>query len=75
MQARITQAMNPVQMMIINSFATATSQREEEELRDLLLNYYNRKMQDEFAKLWDEGTLDQKQLDALRNEHFRTSTR
>lgn len=64
--------MNPTQMMIINSFATATSQREEEELRDLLLNYYNNKMQKEFARLWDEGLLGQEQLDAMRNDHFRT---
>ena len=72
MNAVLSNVMNPAQMMIINSFASATSQKELDELRDLLLDYYNQKLQEELQRLWVDGTLDQKRLDELKGEHFRT---
>ena len=72
MNAVLSNVMNPAQMMIINSFASATSQKELDELRDLLLGYYNQKLQEELKRLWANGTLDQKRLDELKDEHFRT---
>ena len=72
MNAVLSNVMNPAQMMIINSFASATSQKELDELRHLLLDYYNRKLQEELQRLWADGTLDQKRLDELKEEHFRT---
>ena len=38
----------------------------------LLLDYYNQKLQEELQRLWADGTLDQKRLDELKGEHFRT---
>lgn len=73
MNAVLSNVMNPAQMMIINSFASATSQKELDELRDLLLDYYNQKLQEELQRLWADGTLDQKRLDELKEEHFRTT--
>ena len=72
MIAELSNVMNPAQMMIVNSFASATSQEELNELRDLLLGYYNQKLQEELKRLWANGTLDQKRLDELKDEHFRT---
>lgn len=72
MNVVLSNVMNPAQMMIINSFASATSQKELDELRDLLLDYYNQKLQEELQRLWADGTLDQKRLDELKEEHFRT---
>ena len=72
MIAELSNVMNPAQMMIVNSFASATSQEELDELRDLLLGYYNQKLQEELQRLWADGTLDQKRLDELKEEHFRT---
>lgn len=72
MIAELSNVMNPAQMMIVNSFASATSQEELDELRDLLLGYYNQKLQEELKRLWANGTLDQKRLDELKEEHFRT---
>lgn len=72
MTAQLSQVMNPAQMMVINSFATVTSHQEEEELRSLLMDFYNRKLQKEMERLWDEGVLDQTKLDKMRTEHFRT---
>lgn len=72
MNAQLRKAINPSQMMIINSFATVTTKQEEEELRDLLLNYYNSKLEKEMERLWDNGTLNQEKLDTMRTEHFRT---
>ena len=70
--AQLSQVMNPAQMMVINSFATVTSHQEETELRELLLDFYNRKLQKEMERLWDEGVLNQEKLDEMRTEHFRT---
>ncbi len=72
MNVELSNVMNPAQMMIINSFASATSQKELDELRDLLLDYYNQKLQEELQRLWADGTLDQNRLDELKLEHFRT---
>lgn len=72
MNAQISQVMNPAQMMVINSFATVKSPHEEEELRALLIEFYNRKLRKEMERLWDEGVLNQEKLDSMRTEHFRT---
>lgn len=72
MNVQLSQVMTPAQMMVINSFATVTSPQEEEELRLLLLDFYNKKLQKEMERLWDEGVLDQNKLDEMRTEHFRT---
>lgn len=72
MNVQLSQGMTPAQMMVINSFATVTSPQEEEELRLLLLDFYNKKLQKEMERLWDEGILDQNKLDEMRTEHFRT---
>jgi len=67
-----TTILNPAQIMILESFASAKSQEEMDELMDMLRNFYAKKMDRELEKLWDEGLLNQEKLDELREQHLRT---
>lgn len=67
-----TMAINPAQRMIIESFAATRDEEELNDLMDLLRNFYASRLKREMQRLWDNGTLDQTALDALRNEHLRT---
>ncbi len=67
-----TTILNPAQIMILESFASAKSQEEMDELMDMLRNFYAKKMDRELERLWDEGLLNQEKLDELREQHLRT---
>lgn len=64
--------MNEAQMMILESFASATDEQEVNDLMDVLRMFYARRLEQEMNRLWDDGTLNQEVLDQLRDEHFRT---
>ena len=64
--------MNEAQMMILESFASATDEQEVNDLMDVLRLFYARRLEQEMNQLWDDGTLDQKVLDQLKDEHLRT---
>ena len=70
-----TTALNPTQIMILESFASAKSQEEMNELMDLLRDYYAKKLDKELERLWDEGILNQERLDELKDQHLRTPYR
>lgn len=63
--------LNPAQIMVLQSFATIDNEQDEQELRELLKSFYAKKMDEEMQRLWDNGTLDQKTLDDLKNKHLR----
>lgn len=64
--------MNSAQMMILESFAGVKDQQEMDELMDLLRNFYASRLEKEMQRLWDNGTLDEKTLEQLNEEHLRT---
>jgi hypothetical protein len=70
-----TTALNSTQIMILESFASAKSQEEMNELMDLLRDYYAKKLDKELERLWDEGILNQERLDELKDQHLRTPYR
>lgn len=67
--------LNPAQIMILESFASAKSQEEMDELMDMLRNFYAMKLDKELERLWDEGILNQEKLDELKDQHLRTPYR
>lgn len=67
--------MNKAQMKVLESFASVKSDDELDGLMDVLKNYYASLLDKELERLWDNGTLDQKRLDELRNVHLRTPYR
>ena len=70
-----TTVLNSAQIMILESFASAKSQEEIDDLMDMLRNFYAKRLDKELERLWDEGILNQEKLDELRNQHLRTPYR
>ena len=65
-------SMNQSQMMILESFAGAQDEQEVNDLMEVLRKFYADRLQAEMQRLWDNGTLNQKALDELKRQHFRT---
>jgi hypothetical protein len=70
-----TMAINPIQRMIIESFAASRDEEELKDLTDMLKDFYATRLKREMQRLWDNGTLDQPVLDNLSEEHLRTPYR
>lgn len=60
-----TTAFNPIQIELLRMFEHNTSEEELREFRDIVSDYYSKKLNDHLNKLWDEGILDQKRLDEI----------
>ncbi len=60
--------LNPTQMHLLKMFSVMKTDKELEELREVLLDFYQKKLQKEADRLWDEGKLGNFLLD----EHLRT---
>lgn len=63
--------LNPAQIMVLQSYATIDNKKDEEDLTELLKNFYAQKLDEEMQRLWDDGTYNQDTLDDLRNQHLR----
>ena len=70
-----TTVLNAAQIMILESFASAKSQEETNELMDMLRSFYAKKLDQELERLWNEGTPNQEKLDELKEQHLRTPYR
>ena len=42
------------------------------DLKEVLADFYAKQVQQEADRLWDEGTLNEENIDRLLNEHWRT---
>ena len=67
--------LNSAQIMILESFASAKSQEEMDELMDMLRDFYAKRLDKELERLWNEGILNQEKLDELSEQHLRTPYR
>ena len=67
--------LNQSQIMILESFAGAQDEQEVNDLMDVLRDFYAKRLEKELQRLWDDGTLDDQQLEQLRSEHLRTPYR
>lgn len=56
---------NPIQMHLLKMFSYDTSLEGLEELKEVLYQYYSKRMNEKLDELWDKGTLDQKKLDEI----------
>lgn len=56
---------NPIQMHLLKMFSYDTSLEGLEELKEVLYQYYSKRMNEKLDELWDQGTLDQKKLDEI----------
>lgn len=64
--------LNNTQLMLLKLFSRNMSEQETEEIRDLLLNYLNQKLQMQLEKDIAEKGITQDDLDKVLNESQRT---
>ena len=67
-----TTVFNPMQQHLLTMFAFDNSEERLKEVKDLLYQHFQKKMDERLNELWDTGVLDQKKLDELRTMHLRT---
>lgn len=60
--------MNEAQLSILRLLGSMKTVEEVNELRQVICDYYARKLDEEMDRLWDEGILNQEKLDAIRQE-------
>ena len=67
MEAALQQSpvFNPMQIHLLQMFSIDKEEKGLVELKDVLYNYYSRKMNNRLNELWDNGTLDQARLDEI----------
>ena len=56
---------NPMQIHLLKMFAVDKEENGLIELKNVLYNYYSKKMNNRLNELWDNGTLDQTRLDEI----------
>ena len=64
--------LNPIQLHLLEMFRHCDSDNMIEELKDVLADFYARKVQTEADHMWDNGTLDGQAIERILNEHWRT---
>ena len=67
-----TTVFNPTQQHLLTMLAFDNSEERLKEVKDLLYQHFQKKMDERLNELWDTGVLDQKKLDELRTMHLRT---
>ncbi len=63
---------NPIQLHLLQMFSRMKSEEELKELKDVLSEYYFKKVEKRAAEIYKEKGWTQDTLDAMANDHFRT---
>ena len=66
------QTFNPIQLHLLEMFNHCNTDSMMDELKDVLADFYARKVQAEADRMWDDGTLDELAIEHILNEHWRT---
>ncbi|GHU13176.1 hypothetical protein FACS189441_0120 [Betaproteobacteria bacterium] len=65
-------ALNPIQMQLLHIFKYQRDEKELEEMRDILLDYLDKKIQKEAGQVWEERGYSNELMDEWLNTHIRT---
>ena len=65
---------NPVQLHLLEMFNYCGSEQTVSEMKDVLSDFYARKVQEEADRLWDEGKLNAEAIETILQEHWRMMT-
>jgi hypothetical protein len=64
--------LNEAQMSILRLLGSMKTVEEVDELRQVICDYYARRVDDEVDKLWESGQWDNEKNEAVLKEHLRT---
>lgn len=62
---------NPIQLQLLQMFSCMKSEQELKEFKQVLSEYYIKKVEERANNLWENMSLDQQKLDAIANIHER----
>lgn len=60
-----TTIFNPIQLYLLRMFERNKTEEELLEVKQVLADYYSKKLDARFDELWESGVLDQKRLDEI----------
>ncbi len=60
----------PTQMHLLKLFSFDKSESRALEIKDVLMRYFQGRLDAESDRLWDEGVLDQERLEELRHKNL-----
>ena len=60
--------LTPTQQHLLKLFSFDRSEAYAREIQEVLMHHFQEKLDREADRLWDEGILDQQQLDRMRHE-------
>jgi len=63
-----TTTLTPTQQHLLKLFSFDRSEDYAREIQEVLMRHFQEKLDKESDRLWDEGILDQQQLDRMRHE-------
>jgi hypothetical protein len=67
-----TNVLNEAQLSILRLLGSMKTVEEVNELRQVICDYYARKVDDEVDKLWESGQWNNEKNEAVLKEHLRT---
>ncbi len=62
----------PFQIEMLELVSKVNSEREMNEIRQLLGRYFAKRAEDAIDRLWDEGIINNDVIEGWKNEHMRT---
>ncbi len=63
---------SPFQLQMLELVSRVQDQREMDDIRRLLSDYFARKAEAEIDRLWDDGIIDNTVIEGWKTEHMRT---
>ena len=67
----VRHGLTPTQLQLLKFFSYDDSEETAKEIQTVVFNHMQKRMDDELNRMWDEGILDQKRLDEIRQMHIR----
>ena len=64
--------LNPVQLHLLRMFSYSRDEENLQELKEVLFDYYCRKVDEEGKRLWKEKNMNNELMQELLNTHIRT---
>lgn len=64
---------NPAQRAVLNVISCLQSEQDLADLKRVLVNFMNERMQKEMDKLWETNAWNNEKLENMKSEHLRTT--
>jgi hypothetical protein len=64
--------LNPTQLFLLQMFARIGDEERLKEVKEVLYNYFCRKVDEEGKRLWVEKNMSEEMMDEILNTHLRT---